>query len=84
MEFFKNKSGVHLMSYGNSEYSICGDAWDGTEIVGGDQSEMVALQGLQKVTCKKCLAEIREVSEYLRARAGKLRKPGKIKTTGKS
>jgi hypothetical protein len=66
MEFFKNNSGIHLMATGNSEYSLCGDAWDGTEIVGEDQKCMVALSGFNKVTCKRCKKEISNVSYYLK------------------
>lgn len=68
MEFKKNNSGVHLMSASNSEYTICGDAWDGDEMVGGNQKCRIDLKGFQKVTCKKCKEEIANISNYLKAR----------------
>lgn len=66
LEFKKNNSGVHLMSNNSSEYTICGDAWDGDEMVDGNQKTMIDLQGFQKVTCKKCKIEIANISNYLK------------------
>ena len=66
IELKKNNSGIHLMSRGNSEYTICGDAQDGDEMVGGKQKSMIDLKGFQKVTCKKCKIEIANILNYIR------------------
>jgi hypothetical protein len=81
MEFFKNNHGIHLMCTSNSEYTICGIAWDGTEMFGDDDKEMKPVAGFSVITCKACKKEVANIVEYLRARAGKSRKPGKLKTT---
>ena len=67
MEFRENKNGVHLMaSDSGGEYALCGDAWDGESHLDG-HGVMVETKKT-KVTCRRCLAQIRNVKEYLKAK----------------
>jgi hypothetical protein len=63
----ENEVGVHLMSAVNSEYAICGDAFDGYCNPDGRKQEVGVMQKTtkEKVTCKKCLKQIKNVKDYL-------------------
>jgi hypothetical protein len=84
MKFFKNNRGVHLMCTSNSEYTVCGTAWDGTEMFGNDEKEMTPIAGFNIITCKACKEEIKNVAEYLRARAGKIKVARQTKNNSRS
>lgn len=64
MRMYKHQNGtVHIQSLSNSEYTLCGDAFDGDL----DCRETTSLDMVknEKVTCKKCLMEIEQVNQYL-------------------
>jgi hypothetical protein len=65
MEFNQNKSGIHIMSTLNPEYTLCGLACEGTECVDGDETPLKKIDGFHIVTCRECKREIQEISEYL-------------------
>ncbi len=65
MEFDRNKSGIHIMSVLNPEYTLCGLASEGTECVDGDEPPLKKIDGFHVVTCRECKKEIQEISEYL-------------------
>jgi hypothetical protein len=71
-----------MASTTNSEYMLCGDAWDGdcTEKDPSNRNshEMSKIDG-GRVTCRKCLEQIRAIQDYLNIiHTRKQRKPGKL------
>jgi len=54
--FCENADGVHLMAAVNSEYSLCGDAFD----IDSTEPDLGMLVPTTKtrVTCERCIAEI--------------------------
>lgn len=55
-DLIENDDGVHGTNPSNSEYTLCGDAWDGNEDDGYTESVRV---DDQRVTCPKCVEVIR-------------------------
>lgn len=58
--FMENSDGVHLMCPINSEFSLCGDAWDGS--LKGDEVHFSPMKGARRgtVTCARCTRVILE------------------------
>lgn len=54
--YMKNADGVHFISCINSEFSICGDAYDISDVSpeSGDMENVTA----QPITCPKCKEQI--------------------------
>lgn len=64
-DFAESNDGlVHLVSAANSEYTVCGDAWEGFSDDDGDWSDEIptAWKDTKKrtVTCPKCAAVVRD------------------------
>lgn len=58
-----NKGIIHGLSAVNSEFSICGDAWDGE--TGSDKDPNAwKLSKVSTITCEKCLDEIKNCKSY--------------------
>jgi len=58
VDFMENNEGVHAMSPANSEYSLCGDAFDiGSEI--NDTCENMRATKRRSVSCPKCATILR-------------------------
>ena len=58
--FMKNIDGIHLMNPINTEYTLCGDAFDC-----GTEKELDSLKDTtkQSVTCSRCLEIIQTCKE---------------------
>ena len=56
-EFTENFDGVHLMSPLNSEYSLCGDAFDIHSSGDSDSGDLISTNK-RTVTCEQCIKVI--------------------------
>ena len=76
MELLKNNEGYHFISPNQGgEYSLCGDAIEGTCMGQTDEGQPMKIVQGNRVTCKRCLIIINEVSNYLKTRNMKLKTP---------
>ena len=60
MKYARSKDGlIHLISAVNSEFTMCGDAYDGEHGNENDPQSWIACKA-NLVTCPRCAAQIRQ------------------------